>query len=78
MKDLEKQIEEAALRREKVLNGSLTRAWKDGALSHEAKEYWQQGLYTEKEVKDLIHGFHIVTDGTLRFEEKWFEQNKKK
>jgi hypothetical protein len=40
---------------------------------------WQaERMYSEEEVRNLIAKFHIVTDGTKKFEDKWFEQNKKK
>jgi hypothetical protein len=40
---------------------------------------WQaERMYSEEEVKKLLSKFHIVTDGTKKFEKEWFEQNKKK
>jgi len=39
---------------------------------------WVEGRrYSEEEVKKLLSKFHIVSDGTKKFEEEWFEQNKK-
>jgi hypothetical protein len=35
-------------------------------------------MYSEEEVKKLLSKFHIVSDGTKKFEEEWFERNKKK
>ena len=55
-----------------------------GANSPAAKEKWQQGMYTEGEVKVLSEIlYHFAKHGkeptytSLIFEE-WFEQNKKK
>lgn len=44
MENHEKQIEETAKSRERVLNGSLKEAWIDGAKSLESKEYWQMDM----------------------------------
>jgi hypothetical protein len=41
-------------------------------------ELAQERSYSEEEVEELLRKFHIVTDGTKKFEDKWFEQNKKK
>jgi len=74
MKDLTKQIEEAAKIaagfKDKDPNDSDERYynnhncvkydyWKNGALSIEAKEYWQQRMYSEEEVKQLFEIFKI-------------------
>lgn len=52
------------------------------------KQYWQQGLYTEEEVRDLLNKSHLArvedpmlvlwVDKGLEFSPTWFEQNKKK
>jgi len=40
---------------------------------------WQeQKMYSEEEVYELLSKFHIVTDGTLKFQKEWFQQFKKK
>jgi hypothetical protein len=40
---------------------------------------WQsERMYSEEEVYELLSKFHIVTDGTLKFQKEWFEQFKKK
>jgi hypothetical protein len=41
-------------------------------------EKQDKNKYSEEEVKELLSKFHIATDGTKKFEEKWFEQFKKK
>ena len=55
-------------------------AFTSGALSPEAKEYWQQGMYTKQEVKDLFDLFIDTNTLPLRSSEidKWFENNTKK
>lgn len=55
-----------------------------GAKSNTAKEYWQQGMYTEEEVKllcaKLLDNFtnpeYLKT--VVKDFPNWFEQNKKK
>lgn len=55
-----------------------------GAISPEAKEYWQEGMYTEEEVQELLHNCLIycnafsTTERIRSFLKAWFEQNKKK
>ena len=52
-----------------------------GAKSEAAKQYWQQGMYTEEEVKQMIvKFFNSCTDSFINQYsfDKWFEQNKKK
>ena len=41
-------------------------------------EEQDKSKYSEEEVKELLSKFHILTDGTKKFEEEWFEQFKKK
>lgn len=83
MKDYEKQIEEAAI---ESSNGSWNESdWTSGfiygAKSPEAKEYWQQGMYSEEEVKRLCSKAWLIkgdiNDLIYQFD-NWFEQNKKK
>jgi hypothetical protein len=92
MSELEKKIEEAA--EEFSCNGNpfdqdiavRSRAFIIGAKSPEAKEYWQKGMYTEEEVKELfinrskkfstsVEPFNAIL---LKQDLDWFEQNKKK
>lgn len=54
MKDLEKQIEDAAKKQEFVLNGNLVTAWVSGAKSLAAKDYWQQGMYDRNQLNEAI------------------------
>jgi len=48
--------------------------------SEAAKEYWQQGMYTEKEMKELTNQAYLngIKDIGLDKHNEWFEQNKKK
>ena len=56
-----------------------------GAKSEAAKNFWQQGMYSEEEVKGMIIKFYnsntkhdqIGFINQYSFD-KWFEQNKKK
>jgi len=54
--------------------------FKAGALSDAAKEFHQQGLYTEKEVLRLLENFVNNKTNNLRMNvvREWFNQNKKK
>lgn len=62
MKELEKKIDEAAKEfaikahtkpgTETALNAEYW--WRYGALSPEAKEYWQQGMYNESQIRNLF------------------------
>lgn len=94
MKELERKIEEAAEnnvappdnywipdREERI----AISAFKKGAKSDEAKAYWQEGMYTEGEVKEMLNSLfftEIYPDYTIKWEQEdldlWFEQNKKK
>ena len=77
----EETLEEAAERNhnEQRLNTytpySFNDAFKDGAK-------WQQEQdnkkWTNEEVYELLTKFHVVTDGTLKFQEQFFKQFKKK
>lgn len=91
MKDLEKQIEEAAETNANSLSKTIdldeldfiiaNNAFITGAKSPETKEYWQQGMYTEEEVKDLLdkHTDIVwVPEGYSKIFPEWFEQNKNK
>jgi len=101
MKDLEKQIEEYASRfaelqsfkKDSKIYNVCSNSVIMGAKSQAAKEYWQQGMYSEKEVKELIfklRGSRIIyenpltdrpcstTNWTFHNFEEWFGQNKKK
>ena len=43
------------------------------------KEYWQQGMYSEEEVKQLLNQCNCLSKSIEDFNEQdWFEQNKKK
>lgn len=61
-KDLEKKIEEAATKKYEKTRGSfspgskfLEKVFVEGALSPAAKQYWQQGMYTEEEIINALH-----------------------
>lgn len=87
MKNLEKQIEKAA-KKDHPYNGSefswtiddRRECFIEGAKSTAAKEYWQEGMYSEEEVKVLIQKFNKEQCASTWFDddEQWFEQNKKK
>lgn len=93
-KDLEKKIEEAARIRSKLKEGfdvgeeryynsqalDNYHSFIEGAKSFEAKEYWQQGMYTEEEVKALLNKYLIEQCASKwdYSDDEWFEQNKKK
>jgi hypothetical protein len=84
-KDLEKQIEEAA--ENYCENFSHDYLWqqtniitfKKGVKSEVARQYWQQGIYTEEEVHRLLNQCNCLSKSIEDFnEQEWFEQNKKK
>ena len=92
MKDLEKKIEEAA-KKYSLRLGYHDEAFEDeeaftiGALSHEAKEYWQQGMYTYQDLKDAFETVQkqaypsLSQDGSLQVDhsesfDEWFDSNK--
>lgn len=100
MEDLEKQIEEAALvlRRKECpkiyddytngLSVGIEFGFKEGLKSPEAKDYWQQNMYSEEDM--LNFSFWLLNnigetsnDRVAHFDNrhylnKWLEQNKKK
>lgn len=92
MEDLEKKIEEAGLNfatRDghftiNPLNEAGIRAtikgFEAGAKSPEVKEYWQQGMYSEEEVKAILLELSCELDSIYPFDSliEWFNQNKKK
>jgi len=94
MKELEKKIEEAAINCADIIYDDTSEKWKvmcgafkDGVKSTEAKEYWQQGMYTEEEVRgkardafnQAISFFHIESNNSADFRfNTWWSQNKKK
>lgn len=73
MKDLEKEIEEAALvyaKNDKTptdyfCDETLETCWISGAKSLEAKEYWQVGMYSEKEVWEFIRACLKATGSNI-------------
>lgn len=90
MNDLEKQIEEAAYKYGNKINSHVgDNNFIVGAKSPEAKQYWQQGMYSEEEVEILclkaindsltsVNRFMNNSDCELIDQNIWFEQNKKK
>jgi hypothetical protein len=89
MEYLKKKIEETAKSIGRILgphgdnNVLLTQAFEEGALSPEAKEYWQQEMYTKEEILKLLNKYtRYVQDQDINeagiFPDKWLEQNKKK
>lgn len=85
MEDLEKQIKEQgrlySLGEENSTR--ISEAFEDGVTSDVSKEYWQQGMYSEEEVLNLLilaeHEAKIAYSYLDRVSiKKWFEQNKKK
>ena len=53
--------------------------FKNGALSSEAKDYWQQNTYSEEEVRKLLNQCNTLSQCENDFnEQEWFETNKKK
>ena len=91
MNELEKKIEEAADNHHYFgINapiGSRNRAnfeqkkesFIAGAKSDAAKNYWQKGMYTEEEVKELFRKFVIEnTNISLIVAGNWLNKNKKK
>ena len=95
-KDLEKQIEEAAIDEYKILKrilepniyNMLVETYIHAAKSEIAKQYWQQGMYSEEDM--LNFSFWLLNnigetsnDRVAHFDNrhylnKWLEQNKKK
>lgn len=59
MKDYEKQIEEAANKHieSREHKDSSRYSFLYGVKSPEAKEFHQQGMYTEEEVKEILESF---------------------
>lgn len=62
MKDLEKQIEDAALNYSLKSVNEEAQLYKGisfikGAKSLEAKEYWQQGMYSEEDLYEILNKF---------------------
>lgn len=54
-------------------------AWKSikfGMGCNITKEYWQQGMYSEEEIIDLVSEFSCRLNTSVRFQE-WFNENKK-
>ena len=79
MKDYEKQIEEAAI---ESSNGAWNESdWTSGfiygAISPEAKEYWQQGMYTEEDMNLAFNAGKLSFYDGESFN-SWIDQNKKK
>ena len=78
MNNLEKKIEEAAkmyvAKNRQIASEESIESFIDGAKSPEAKEYWQHGMYTEKEVFELLKNSHFEDMNII----EWFELNKKK
>lgn len=54
--------------------------WISGAKSEAAKQYWQQGMYSEEEVKELLIKCLAYTNISILGKEfeNWFNKNKKK
>jgi len=80
MKDLEEKIIEAAQRFGDSGCSSIGRklTFIEGALSSEAKDLWQQGMYSEEDMINMASkAFNLgVQRETLT--SGWFNQNKKK
>ena len=75
MKDLERKIEEAAIKLSSGRNyRDLQLGFITGAKSKEAKEYHTQGMYSEEEVLSLMIKSHFSEINIYEF----FKQNKKK
>lgn len=89
MKDLEKQIE-AEAKKYVIANFLEATIWKqdtaDAFISGAeyglkiAKEYWQQGMYTEEKVINLIQEYYKFLNNKQdsRVFKQWLEENKKK
>ena len=85
MNDLEKKIEEAAKKSSMDYDSRdytydiAKQEFIIGAKSPEAKEYWQQGMYTEEEVTTLINRLlEFIAHHEPSEWKKWLDQNKKK
>lgn len=83
MEDIEKKIEEAAniySKKYPTLAG-IDLAFMIGVKSPEAKEYWQQGMYTENDIMNALHQVEIKHN--RNYTQMWLNlkdelQNKKK
>ena len=85
MKDCEKRIEDVAKNFSNVF--SEREMFVKGAKSDVAKEYWQQGMYSEQEVEELaklafskalnIDGFNPNVGYNQQKFDEWFNNNKK-
>lgn len=88
MKDLEEKIEEAAEKIWTWMAQPQRDAFVLGAKSPEAKEYWQQGMWTPQQVIEMLIDYVKSTESEKEKRDrwcpnrknaiKWFEQYKKK
>lgn len=75
------KIEIAALKQRNVIEKGYVHSFIIGALSPEAKEYWQHGMYSEEEVLRLFELFKIEFAWHRNIQIlnheflAWFEQN---
>ena len=88
MKDYEKEIVEAADLKYttqsanppycEIKEKAAIRGFIEGAKSEAAKEYWQQGMYSEDDLKNFSKFCkdHCSSSPTYNLD-KWLEQNKK-
>jgi hypothetical protein len=66
------------------IDDALGDIYMSGALSKSSRNFWQDGMYSEEEVRKLILEFWFFwynqNKGTNTYEafEKWFEKHKKK
>lgn len=84
MNDLEKQIEEAAKKESKERGYDeeaeycIYRGFLSGAKSEAAKNYWQQRMYSNLDIANMIAALGEWDTLSSRWLVKWFKINKKK
>jgi len=91
MENIEDKIKQAAIKFAKEddsLGLENCSRWEfiSGIKSPEAKKYWQQGMYTEERVVNLLHKFKTTILESIGYTytpqlsttKDWFNRNKKK
>lgn len=84
MNDLKKQIKDEGYNYAKdpdndaLYSAEKFISFRDGAESEAAKNYWQQEMYSELEIANMIAKLGEYDTLGARWLAKWFNKNKKK